>query len=165
MKRFRQGYGLGLVMIIATVAVLAFSATPVRTSEVRSEQPRSIRRPHWRIVLPTTTTTAVVEPSVETPPTDVAVARVRQAPTSEPSYDDGSGVAGCIRKYESGGLVDTDGSNDHRDGYYQIIPSTWDGYGGYATAQEAPRSVQDERFEQLWAESHHHWDAQKGRCW
>jgi len=72
---------------------------------------------------------------------------------------------GCIRKYESGGTTDTNGSNNHRDGYYQIIPSTWDNYGGYSTAQQAPKNVQDEKFNQLWKEGgHQHWAAQKGRC-
>ncbi len=92
------------------------------------------------------------------------VAHSHTAPSSGGGSSE-SNVAGCIRKYESGGTTDTNGSNDHRDGYYQIIPSTWGGYGGYSTAQEAPKSVQDERFNQLWTEGgHQHWAAQSGRC-
>jgi hypothetical protein len=36
-------------------------------------------------------------------------------------------------------------------GKWQIITSTWAGYGGYATADLAPESVQDERARQIYA--------------
>lgn len=32
-----------------------------------------------------------------------------------------------------------------------VTPSTWSGYGGYSRAQDAPESVQDERFNEVWA--------------
>ncbi len=34
---------------------------------------------------------------------------------------------------------------------YQVLASTRSGYGAYATAQDAPESVRDERFNQVWA--------------
>jgi hypothetical protein len=36
-------------------------------------------------------------------------------------------------------------------GLYQFLPSTWAGYGGYASAADAPADVQKQRFDQLWA--------------
>ncbi len=36
-------------------------------------------------------------------------------------------------------------------GKYQFMPGTWGGYGGYARAQDAPESVQDEKFQQVYA--------------
>ena len=36
-------------------------------------------------------------------------------------------------------------------GKYQFLPSTCSGYGGYSRAQDAPESVQDERFNEVWA--------------
>jgi Transglycosylase-like domain len=36
-------------------------------------------------------------------------------------------------------------------GKYQFLPSTWSGSGGYARAEDAPESVQDERFNEMWA--------------
>lgn len=38
-------------------------------------------------------------------------------------------------------------------GKYQILESTWAGYGGYATADQAPEEVQDERAAQIYAAS------------
>jgi hypothetical protein len=34
-------------------------------------------------------------------------------------------------------------------GKYQFLPSTWSGSGGYSRAQDAPESVQDERFNEM----------------
>jgi hypothetical protein len=36
-------------------------------------------------------------------------------------------------------------------GKYPFMPGTWGGYGGYARAQDAPESVQDEKFQQVYA--------------
>jgi Transglycosylase-like domain len=36
-------------------------------------------------------------------------------------------------------------------GKYQFLPSRWSGYGGYSRAEDAPESVQDERFNETWA--------------
>lgn len=36
-------------------------------------------------------------------------------------------------------------------GKYQFMPGAWAGYGVYASAQDAPESVQDEKFQQVYA--------------
>lgn len=116
-----------------------------------------------------TTTTVTTEPPTTVPETiPEPVTSIYRQDTSSRNSVQASGssdVAGCIRKYESGGTTDTNGSNESGGGYYQIIPSTWDNYDNYSNAEDAPRSVQDEKFNQLWAEGgHQHWAAQSGRC-
>ena len=58
---------------------------------------------------------------------------------------------GSIVQRESKGDPNAVNSSSGAGGKYQFLPSTWSGYGGYATAQDAPESVQDERFNEVWA--------------
>lgn len=122
----------------------------------------------------TTTTTIVTEPPTTIPITEAPVVtekpvvqkQKRVETTISESSDTGNMPAGCIRKYESGGTTDEGGNyQDSGGGAYQIIHSTWDGYGGYENAEDAPQSVQDAKAAELWAENGRgHWAAQKGRC-
>lgn len=50
---------------------------------------------------------------------------------------------------ESGGQNLTPNSAG-ASGYYQFMPGTWNGYGGYSQAYQAPKSLQDQRAQQLW---------------
>ena len=50
---------------------------------------------------------------------------------------------------ESGGQNLTPNSAG-ASGYYQFMPGTWNGYGGYGQAYQAPKSLQDQRAQQLW---------------
>ena len=61
------------------------------------------------------------------------------------SYTIPSSVVQC----ESGGQNLTPNSAG-ASGFYQILPSTWAGYGGYGQAYQAPKSLQDQRAAQLW---------------
>jgi septal ring factor EnvC (AmiA/AmiB activator) len=61
------------------------------------------------------------------------------------SYTIPSSVVQC----ESGGQNLTPNSAG-ASGFYQILPSTWSGYGGYGQAYQAPKSLQDQRAAQLW---------------
>jgi hypothetical protein len=52
----------------------------------------------------------------------------------------------CIRAHESdsSGGYSAVNSSSGAGGAYQALPSTWDGYGGYARAEQAPPAVQDQ---------------------
>lgn len=80
-----------------------------------------------------------------------AALRMRNRPQRHASSSGGSaGFPGeCIIDHESRNAGTYTTANG--DGAYQIIPSTWGGYGGYGQASDAPPAVQDERALQLWA--------------
>jgi septal ring factor EnvC (AmiA/AmiB activator) len=74
------------------------------------------------------------------------------SPTPDgPSYGAGGGwaIPYSVVDCESGGQ-DLTPNSAGASGYYQIIPSSWDGYGGYSQAYQAPKSLQDQRAAQLW---------------
>lgn len=60
----------------------------------------------------------------------------------------GSSSGGCtldyIKQKEAGGNYSTNTGNGYY-GTYQYSKSTWNNYGGYSTADQAPPAVQDER--------------------
>lgn len=163
MNKNEKLLSIGLILCLIFVVLIAIpipipqsSTSIVKAASVRTD---SYQMRRWKVIEPTTTTsttTTTIDPIWTTPPEEV------HRSVGGPAEAE---IGGCIRMYESGGTTDTEGSNSHQDGYYQIIPSTWDDYKGYEIAQNAPRWVQDERFNQLWEENGHaHWLAQKGRC-
>jgi Transglycosylase-like domain len=67
----------------------------------------------------------------------------------------GGGGRSCdpesIVQRESKGNPNAVNPSSGAGGKYQFLPSTWPGYGGYARAEDASESVQDERFNEVWA--------------
>jgi hypothetical protein len=80
-------------------------------------------------------------------------AQSTKAPARTGRGGGGSGARdpGSIVQRESKGDPNAVNPNSGAGGKYQFLRSTWSGYGRYATAQDAPESVQDERFNQVWA--------------
>lgn len=70
----------------------------------------------------------------------------------------GSGAGRCggdlppcsVMMCESGGSL-TARNSSGAAGKWQIMPGTWNGYGGYASAADAPEDVQDARAAEIYA--------------
>jgi hypothetical protein len=75
--------------------------------------------------------------------------------TTAPQVSDGASNGWAIPEEivmcESGGNYQAQNPSSSASGAYQILDSTWAGYGGYTSAKDAPPSVQDERAAQIWA--------------
>ena len=63
-----------------------------------------------------------------------------------PTDGEHSDTLACIRAHESdsAGGYSAVNSSSGAGGAYQALPSTWDGYAGYARAQDAPPEIQDQ---------------------
>ncbi len=56
-----------------------------------------------------------------------------------------------IAQAESGGSYTARNPTSTASGKYQFLDSTWAGYGGYASAADAPPEVQEAKFQETWA--------------
>jgi len=54
---------------------------------------------------------------------------------------------------ESGGNYGAVNPSSGAGGAYQILPSTWDLYGGQGAPQDAPKAEQDRIAAEIWADS------------
>lgn len=52
---------------------------------------------------------------------------------------------------ESGGNAKAENPSSTASGLYQILDSTWNGYGGYSHAADAPVELQHQKASQIWA--------------
>jgi len=87
---------------------------------------------------------------------DRRAAATRRTP-SPTTAQQGSGACGgslpscAVLACESGGNIRAQNPRSSASGKWQVISSTWNGYGGYPTAASAPESVQDAHARQLYA--------------
>lgn len=82
------------------------------------------------------------------------------APVARAGGDLGARIAEC----ESGGSYTAQNPSSSASGKYQYLDSTWNGYGGYESAADAPPAVQEERFAKDIAVSSAPWNASR-HCW
>lgn len=105
----------------------------------------------YSYVLPTTTTTAPPAPKHNLSRKtrgelfDAAMGSVN-------GYPCGGDLPPCrVLRCESGGDPTAENPTSSASGLWQILDSTWAGYGGYARASHAPAEVQNEKARALWA--------------
>lgn len=60
---------------------------------------------------------------------------------------------------ESKGSYTAENPHSSASGRYQFVDGTWNGYGGYSHASDAPPEVQDAKAREVWAggAGRHHW--------
>jgi hypothetical protein len=73
-----------------------------------------------------------------------------------------SGAAQCVINHESAtsGTYSAENPTSTASGAYQFVDGTWDNYGGYHHASDAPPEVQDRKFAEVWANGagRSHWN-------
>lgn len=109
----------------------------------------------------TTTTTAPPPPPTTTAPRP-APTKPAPAPSTSGSGSCGGDLPPCyVMNRESGGNIRAKNPSSSASGKWQFLDSTWQGYGGYARAMDAPEAVQDARARALWAGGRgcSHWSA------
>lgn len=100
-------------------------------------------------------TTTIKKPVVTTIPVQTTISKI-SANIDGPPHNITS-LVGCISYYES-----TWGEDPN---VFQFEQTTWEYYGGKGSPSNAPYWRQEEVFWLAWADDgHHHWAAQKGRC-
>ena len=71
----------------------------------------------------------------------------------------------AIARCESGGRYDAENSTSTASGRYQALKGTWDGYGGYAEAKDAPPEVQEKWAREAFAKAGTRpWNSSRN-CW
>lgn len=140
-----------------TAPISAPSTSEVTTAPEPTPQVTTTEAP------PTTEPPVAVPRPVRTVPPTTSAPRTTVAATSAGGLACGGSMPPCsVMQRESGGnatIYNTQGSG--ASGKWQFMPGTWDGYGGYANAADAPVSVQDAKAREVWAGGAGcgHWDA------
>lgn len=136
----------------ATVKVPVTSPTPIRRTPPTTTTPPTTVAP---VTAPAPTAPPTTEPPVTAPP--VTAPPVTAAPVPAEPQGSAPGACGgdlppcCVMMIESGGNPQAVNSSSGASGKWQFMDNTWQGYGGYANAADAPESVQDARAVEVWA--------------
>ncbi len=165
-----------LFAIVSSMVLLAYIGAQTMSMPRESKtykESNSVIETTTSLILETTTipeTTTTVESVVETTTTHTHVPRttitepyvVTTVPEQVSSGSVGpphntTSLVGCISYYESRWGADPN--------VFQFQQGTWEAYGGTGSPSNAPYWRQEEIFWLAWEDAgHHHWLAQKGRC-
>ncbi len=141
-------------LIYAVVLAVTLAAPRVEATPSPASPPRGAVNP-W--VAGSTAAVLRLHPwVVPTPPRPRPATRATRAPTVSSSgsvngYPCGGSLPTCaILRCESGGNPTADNPRSSASGLWQILDSTWNGYGGYSRAKYAPASVQNAKAAAIW---------------
>lgn len=137
-----------LMTVLALMSVQCSSGKGDDEAQPRVSVENEAGLARYRGSTTTTSTTTTVPPTTTTtvtvPPTTVPVTS-----PPVPAQDVSTGACGgdlppCwIMMRESGGDIRAQNPDSSASGKWQMLDSTWAGYGGYAHAKDAPEWVQD----------------------
>lgn len=181
MKKLFLVVALAIVAAAAAVScgqsaeeIATAPATTVQTSPETA--PVTASAPETTTTTESTTTTTTAAPTTTgappstarpAPPTTRYVAPTTKPATTVVAASPGNGQCGgtlppCyVMNRESGGNPQAKNPTSSASGKWQALDSTWQGYGGYARAMDAPESVQDDFARRLWdgGRGCSHWSA------
>jgi hypothetical protein len=124
-------------------------AVPVTTAAPKPvvTAPPPTAPPTTQYVAPPTT-----RPYIPPPTTKPYIPPTRAIVQVQGSGRCGGNLPPCyVMMRESKGIITARNPSSTASGKWQFLDSTWKGYGGYASAADAPESVQDAYAAQIWA--------------
>jgi hypothetical protein len=163
-----------LVVAVGTAATLTLTAPAVEAhpewDEFRSRRLADLERPPRALLIQDGLTPLLLDKVTER---ERALRKARkdwlkldraweraQAPPPEPAPEPEAepvvtggpyAIPTHIVMCESGGDYSAENATSTASGAYQILDSSWAGYGGYYHAADAPPSVQDAKAAEMWA--------------
>jgi hypothetical protein len=150
--------------LAATIAIAAACAPDAPTPVAVPTTPPPTPAPSSSTAVPSPAPTTTAAPLPAPPPR----ARAGRAATTDPPEGNAGAMEqqlAAIARCESGGRYDAENPRSTASGRYQVLDSTWDGYGGWDRAVDAPPEVQEAWAREAYARAGTRpWRASRG-CW